>query len=156
TITINGHDRRTLDVELWDQMSYSFTGGQLIEGIGDIAYLLPWDVGLCDGFIMGPLRCYEDNVLGLYMRPGILQCDIGTEVAALPSRTPFSVLPSVTTTGGPILVTARCGRFEVLDEVGRVVLQRQVNGLEEFACDGPGMFTVRYVACNGETAALRF
>ena len=76
TILVNSQLRRTLDVQLWDQLGFAFTGGQLIEGIGDTGYLFPWYTALCGGFTMGPLRCYVDAGLGLYMAPGITQCEI--------------------------------------------------------------------------------
>ena len=147
TTMINSQSRRVLDVQIWDQLSYSFSGGQLIEGIGDIGYLFPWYIGLCDGFTMGPLRCYEDADLGLYMAPGITQCDLGTFVPANPGGAGLTLSPTITERGGIVTVTVAdpaCRSISVLDALGREVLRRPIaGGKAVFQMDQAGVYSVR-------------
>lgn len=147
TIMINSQLRRTLDVQLWDQLGYAFTGGQLIEGIGDLGYLFPWYIALCDGFIMGPLRCYEDGDVGLYMRPGITECDLGTGTGDITPASGFSVSPTLAKASEPITVTytgSEVQRIDVLDALGRrVASQTPVNRMMELRLSTPGSYTIR-------------
>jgi hypothetical protein len=49
--------------------------GRIIENIGDDYYLFPWVFGACDGTFGGPLRCYDDNVLGHYETGVVSDCN---------------------------------------------------------------------------------
>ncbi|MBK7233739.1 MAG: T9SS type A sorting domain-containing protein [Saprospiraceae bacterium] len=60
TITINGHPRKRFDY-LADDIVVGFSG-TVIEGIGNINGMFPIDHHTYNG----PLRCYEDSILGLY------------------------------------------------------------------------------------------
>jgi hypothetical protein len=68
---INGTDLKTFYVtyNIYNEnSSYSYSS-VLIEGIGDIQYLfniVPLSARACDGNYSKGLRCYEDNILGLY------------------------------------------------------------------------------------------
>ncbi len=60
TITINGHQRKRFDYLVSDLiMDFS---GFVIEGIGNIYGMFP----VVHHTYGGPLRCYEDSILGLY------------------------------------------------------------------------------------------
>ena len=62
TITINGETRKLQYVSCGDGMVIEF-GGIVIEGIGNLTYMFPrFDLSLD-----GPLRCYEDSVIGLFI-----------------------------------------------------------------------------------------
>ncbi len=77
---INGTDLRTFYVtyNIYDEnSSYSYSS-VLIEGIGDIQYLfniVPLSSRACDGNYSKGLRCYEDNILGLYSTGIADSCD---------------------------------------------------------------------------------
>jgi hypothetical protein len=60
TITVNGFPRKHFQYAA-SSMSSEFSG-PVIEGIGHVGYMFP----TADGEFVGPLRCYEDNVVGLY------------------------------------------------------------------------------------------
>jgi hypothetical protein len=62
TIDINGEDRKLQYTTCGDGLSIEF-GGPVIEGIGSTYFLFP----TYDGTVNGPLRCYQDEVIGLYI-----------------------------------------------------------------------------------------
>jgi hypothetical protein len=62
TIDINGEERKLQYTTCGDGLSIGF-GGPVIEGIGSTYFLFP----TYDGTVNGPLRCYQDEVIGLYI-----------------------------------------------------------------------------------------
>jgi hypothetical protein len=62
TIDINGEQRKIQYVRCGDGIFIEF-GGPMIEGIGSTYFLFP----TYDGTVNGPLRCYQDDVIGLYI-----------------------------------------------------------------------------------------
>ena len=52
--------------------------GVIIENIGDTYFLFPWTYGACDASWAGPLRCYEDTVIGPYNFDTAPSCDYTT------------------------------------------------------------------------------
>jgi uncharacterized protein YlzI (FlbEa/FlbD family) len=62
TIDINGEQRKIQYVSCGDGIFIEF-GGPMIEGIGSTYFLFP----TYDGTVNGPLRCYQDEVIGLYI-----------------------------------------------------------------------------------------
>jgi len=64
TIIINGETRKLQYVSCGDGMVIEF-GGIVIEGIGNIGYMFP----SFDPSLEGPLRCYEDTIIGLFINP---------------------------------------------------------------------------------------
>jgi hypothetical protein len=64
TMIINGETRKLQYVSCGDGMVIEF-GGIVIEGIGNIGYMF----SSFDPSLDGPLRCYEDSVIGLFINP---------------------------------------------------------------------------------------
>lgn len=64
TIIINGETRKLQYVTCGDGMVIGF-GGIVIEGLGNIGYMFP----SFDPSLEGPLRCYEDSIIGLFINP---------------------------------------------------------------------------------------
>jgi hypothetical protein len=62
TIDINGEQRKIQYVSCGDGIFIEF-GGPMIQGIGSTYFLFP----TYDGTVNGPLRCYQDEVIGLYI-----------------------------------------------------------------------------------------
>ncbi|HYV92342.1 MAG TPA: T9SS type A sorting domain-containing protein [Chitinophagales bacterium] len=60
-----------------------------IEGIGNLFWMFPWG----DFATTGPLRCYQDSILGLY-ETGILACDYVAPVNEIIEGELFSVFPN--------------------------------------------------------------
>jgi hypothetical protein len=69
TIMINGHERKSMILNN-TAAQYDFRG-LTIEGIGNWLYLFP-AFGL---HYDGPLRCYQDNILGLYTTGATPSCE---------------------------------------------------------------------------------
>lgn len=61
-ININGEIRKLQYISCGDGLLIEF-GGPVIEGIGSSYFLFP----TYDGTVNGPLRCYQDDVVGLYI-----------------------------------------------------------------------------------------
>ena len=64
TININGRIRKVQNVTCSDGMMFEF-GGTVIEGIGNLNFMFP----TYDMNFDGPLRCYEDSIIGSYINP---------------------------------------------------------------------------------------
>jgi len=64
TIEINGETRVIQYVECGDGLVIEYAD-EVIEGIGSTFYMFP----TLDGEQYGPLRCYEDSVVGLFLSP---------------------------------------------------------------------------------------
>jgi hypothetical protein len=64
TININGHIQRVQYVTCTDGMSFNFSG-KIIENIGNLTFMFP----TTDFNYDGPLRCYNDPILGSYINP---------------------------------------------------------------------------------------
>lgn len=64
TIDINGEIRKLQYITCGDGIVVEF-GNKVIEGIGNTYYMFP----TYDGEYFGPLRCYEDSIVGLFMSP---------------------------------------------------------------------------------------
>lgn len=62
TIEINGGERKLQYITCGDGLVVEF-GGPVIEGIGSTYFLFP----TYDGTVNGPLRCYQDEFIGLYI-----------------------------------------------------------------------------------------
>jgi len=77
TVNINSIDLIKLYVHSsapnlgWVAMS----SGVIIENIGDSYSMFPWDYGACDASWGGPLRCYQDSIIGLYNFETAPDCD---------------------------------------------------------------------------------
>ena len=64
SIIINGETRKLQYVSCGDGLVIEF-GGIVIEGIGNLTYMFP----RLDLSLDGPLRCYEDSVIGFFINP---------------------------------------------------------------------------------------
>lgn len=70
----------TLTVFHTSSYDLGFTGGRIIEGIGDIGYLFhdksynPCEGYWCDGAGIGGLRCYSDSIIG-HFETGLNDCE---------------------------------------------------------------------------------
>lgn len=77
-VYINGQFLRTIRVESSPDSHWSFVPGDIIEKIGPgSAYMLPEPTIVCvaDVYEGGPLRCYEDDVFGIYSTGIYDDCD---------------------------------------------------------------------------------
>ncbi len=77
TININSHILKKLYLHC-SPSSINWipsNSGVVIENIGDTYYMFPWLFGGCDAQWAGPLRCYEDTVIGTYNFNTAVSCD---------------------------------------------------------------------------------
>ena len=64
TVEIDGHQRKVQHITSGDGMIIEF-GKQVISGIGSTSFLFP----TLDFSVDGPLRCYSDNDIGVFLNP---------------------------------------------------------------------------------------
>jgi hypothetical protein len=129
TIDINGQIRTLQYVTCGDGISIEF-GGIVIEGIGNINYLFP----LPDNYVEGPLRCYQDSIIGLFINPyhpengwNFQDCDqIITGISQPEPITRLNVFPNPTTHFLTITNLDMPARFKVTDIMGRTVKSGEV------------------------------
>lgn len=101
TIDINGESRIIQYVTCGDGLVVEFAE-EVIEGIGGTYYMFP----VYDGQSYGALRCYEDNIIGLFLSPyhpnfwwNFEDCDqIITDIPELESNSRMLVYPNPFTT----------------------------------------------------------
>lgn len=105
TIDVNGEMRKLQYITCGDGIVVEF-GNKVIEGIGNTYYMFP----TYDGEYYGPLRCYEDNIVGLFISPfhpnngwNFEDCDqIITGISELESENKMFVFPNPFTTATTI------------------------------------------------------
>jgi hypothetical protein len=75
TTIINSITLKKLFVHRSNLGEWPCLGGIIIENIGDLFYMFPWISGLCDINFAGPLRCYEDSIIGFHDFGTAPSCD---------------------------------------------------------------------------------
>jgi len=105
TIDVNGETRIIQYITCGDGIVVGF-GTKVIEGIGNTYHMFP----TYDGEFKGPLRCYEDSMVGLYLSPyhpyywwnfedceeiitGIKEVEINIRLSAYPN--PFTTFTTI-------------------------------------------------------------
>lgn len=80
TITINSIIYKKIFVEYVNvTLPWSISGnGRIIENMGDDYYLFPWVSGICDITFGGPLRCYQDSIMGHFETGVVSNCNYRT------------------------------------------------------------------------------
>lgn len=134
TITINGQLKKLQYVTCGDGMVIEF-GGRVIEGIGNTEYMFP----RLDGNFDGPLRCYEDDQLGLFLNPfhtnngwDFQNCEqIITGLDELSVTETIRIYPNPVASTFVITNLDRDTEFELLDLQGKKVMTGIVNPDQE-------------------------
>lgn len=134
TITINGQLKKLQYVTCGDGMVIEF-GGRVIEGIGNTEYMFP----RLDGNFDGPLRCYEDDQLGLFLNPfhtnngwDFQNCEqIITGLDELSGTETIRIYPNPVASTFVITNLDRDTVFELLDLQGKKVMTGIVNPDQE-------------------------
>lgn len=143
TTTVNGQTLRTLDVEATDaQMQWAQSSGVLIEHIGDTLFMFPWLAAFCDAVVPWPLRCYTDDDLGTFMRPGVTDCDAGVGLTEPVGPVHFLV-PTLAFTAEPVRVIGDARLVEVLDATGRKVAVDLADDRRSFSLHRTGTYIIR-------------
>ena len=125
TITINGQLKKLQYVTCGDGIVIEF-GGKVIEGIGNTEYMFP----RLDGNLDGPLRCYEDNTLGLFINSyhynngwDFQNCEqIITGINDLHVSETIKIYPNPVTSSFSLINLDRATEFEIFDIHGRNVM----------------------------------
>jgi hypothetical protein len=77
---INGLDLKVMSVTYhkFDELTPEIYSSVIIDKIGDIQFMFnwyPWSGKICDGNYTNGLRCYQDDVIGLYSTGIVDSCD---------------------------------------------------------------------------------
>ena len=76
TLSINSNILKVVFVKYAFSSSWQPIGsGKIIENIGDTYYMFPWVFGACDMMFGGPLRCYNDSIIGHYETGVVSDCN---------------------------------------------------------------------------------
>lgn len=67
----------------------------------------------------------------------------------------FAVRPTVAEAGSPVRIEAPRGEYRVMDITGRIVVQRSIDGVQEFLLQRSGTYAVQFKAASGTTRATR-
>ena len=130
TITINGQFKKLQYVTCGDGMVIEF-GGKVIEGIGNTEYMFP----RLDGNFDRPLRCYEDNIIGLFISPyhtntgwDYQNCEqIITGINDLHAMGSIKIYPNPVTSSFTLANLDNAAEFEIFDIHGLKVMSGMVN-----------------------------
>lgn len=154
TTDVNGQTLRTLNVTATDtQEQWAQSSGVLIEHIGDTLFLFPWLAAFCDAIVPWPLRCYSDDDLGDFARPGVAECTATTSISTTEEREVPHWYPSMFVAGVP--TTLRCAdvrptRIDVFDPAGRqVASSASTNGEAHLTLPRPGCYVLRWEHGDG-------
>ena len=162
TTNINGHTRKVLSCDLEFKLGvfwYRAYATQLIEGIGDIHYMFPWQVQFCDEDYIFGLRCYEDNEIGLFHYNTNVECDYITETSnsQLEQNNDIEIFPNPSLNriyiNNPELIYLK---LEVIDSQGNVLLKKD-GFITEIVPDelAPGLYFIRIFNSNGKISVKR-
>lgn len=119
TITIQGETRKVQHISSDPTALWSMSG-EIIEGIGCTGYMFPQDV-IVDPPEGGPLRCYEDNTLGLYRHTTDVACGYVTSLGDDIETASINLYPNPTS--GTLHITVPEGVEDValFDRFGKCV-----------------------------------
>jgi len=125
-ININGDERKVQYISCGDGLVIEF-GGPVIEGIGSSYFLFP----TYDGTVNGPLRCYQDDAIGLYINYfypnygwNYEDCNqIITGIEESESITSFAIYPNPSSHQIFIKSDNPQTKYKILDTQGNLVKQ---------------------------------
>lgn len=151
-VDVEGSPRRQLHckVSFETGVLWSPEDAYIVEGVGDLYYLFPWQSILCDeGFMIG-LCTYSDEEIGTYRPHPDLECVAGVSVNEIADLDFFEISPNPVSEvlnirvpeSAPALVP-----FTVFDLQGKVVHHGQLNtnGLFQLTVADwtPGLYFVK-------------
>jgi hypothetical protein len=158
TVEIEGLSlRRSLVQANWSPITSGQNvpfSGTIIERLGHSGFMFPWIDGACDFEITFPFRCYSDDDIS-WLDPQFPQCELSVGLNEVHSGSSFEIHPTLAASGEPFQLNGPQGTVILLDAVGRVVLQRSIEGPASFDLDDPGTYIVRFTASEGGTSHQR-
>ncbi|MDG1476789.1 MAG: T9SS type A sorting domain-containing protein [Vicingaceae bacterium] len=130
TISINGVTlNQSFTTQLNPASGYTFSG-KIIEGIGNVTSFYPL-VGFCDPN-GGPLRCYNDHLLGLYKNGSTSPCDtnysVGIEKKDINNE--IKIYPNPSKTKFQIITNTQIKSIDLFNIDGRKILTTKNNEID--------------------------
>ncbi len=126
TMMVNDQERRIQYITCGDGLTIEF-GNSVIEGIGNTNFMFP----IYDGTLDGPLRCYQDDSIGLFFNPFNLDSnwnhedcgEIITGIAERESEKGISIFPNPTKNSITIQNIDSQTAYKIIDTSGKLLLQ---------------------------------
>lgn len=104
-------------------------GGIILENIGWTGFMFPMD-GLADPPYGGELRCFQNDLIGLYKPTAFDDCDyIETGIEPINNTNNFSIYPNPTKDVITIQInetTFTKSRFKLIDVIGKEVVNKKI------------------------------
>lgn len=124
TTLINGTELKVLYVKVDDILLYM--NGKIIENIGWERYLFP----LVDFSLEGPLRCYEDSVIGYYNTGIATDCDYHTSIFEYNNEINREsvIFPNPAIQSVNIINNFNFDKFIVYEPTGKIAITGNFNG----------------------------
>lgn len=139
TISINGSVHKVQYVTCSDGMMFEF-GGIVIEGIGNLNFMFP----TYDMNYDGPLRCYEDTIIGTYINPvwGSVDCEKTTVGISENQDREVSVYINKQSKNIVIKGIQNKAYYELIDIQGRKIKSGELNENGSIYAEGlkPGIY----------------
>ena len=131
-VDVEGSPRKQLHckVTFANQVLWSPEDAYIVEGVGDLHYLFPWQSSTCtEGFIIG-LCTYVDDEIGTYRPHPDLECITSLSVNEIAVHDFFQISPNPATDVLNIRVSepaAYLVPFTIFDMQGRAIHHSQIN-----------------------------
>lgn len=136
-VDVQGSPRRQLHCNVSFELGIleSPAKALIVEGVGDLHYLFPWQSALCtEGYIIG-LCTYTDEEIGTYRPDPNIECITSVSVNDLADQNFFEVSPNPTSHFLNIRVPGSAPDiipFTIFDLQGRAIHQGQINNHSVF------------------------
>lgn len=153
TIEINGKERRIQYITCGDGVQVEF-GGPVIEGIGSTYFLFP----TYDGTVNGPLRCYQDEITGLYINYfysnegwNYEDCDqVITDVDELESLSTIEIYPNPSADYIIIKNAYPFSKYRITDISGNLIRKGQLGSSNEIRVEdfAKGIYFLELLTIN--------
>lgn len=128
TIDINGLERKIQYVTSGDGISIEFAN-EIIEGIGSSHFLFP----TYDNSQNGKLRCYEDNIIGLFKNPffygGVYsgECDFITNIIDKKYKSQLEIYPNPFSNNIEIVGLQDNTYYSIISLNGSIVMKSKIS-----------------------------
>jgi len=153
-LNINGNNLKVFHIKVEPYQNYYevyHSKSKIIENIGDVDYMFPWNLWFCDDNIISGLRCYEDNIIGFYSTGIVNSCNYTYHWTGLEKGTyeksDLLIYPNPAENFINIYIKGISEfHFEIFDQSGRII-QSDVSFdsaiQSNISCLKPGFYFVR-------------
>jgi hypothetical protein len=151
-LNINGYNLKVFHTKVEsykDFYTVNLSKSKIIENIGDVNSMFPWNIWFCDDNYISGLRCYEDNIIGFYSTGIVDSCNYTYDWTGIETleKSDLLIYPNPAEKIINIYIKGISEfHFEIFDQSGRIVqsgvsfdspIQSNISGLK------PGFYFIR-------------